>query len=80
VALRGRLAIVEPASRRITVLPDGEADLVDLLVGDDSEVRHDDRELTLSELVLLVGRRVSIRYRLDNDRRVAQSVIVEPEG
>ncbi|HUE85485.1 MAG TPA: hypothetical protein VMO26_05355 [Vicinamibacterales bacterium] len=78
--LLGHLAFVEPAARRIAVLPQGEADLVDLLVADDGEVRQNDQKLTLSELVILVGRRVSVRYRIDNDRRVAQSVIVEPEG
>ena len=78
--LLGRLATVEPAARRIAVLPDGQANLIELILDDAGEVRQEDRELTLSELVILVGRRVSIRYRLENDRRVAQSVIVEPEG
>jgi hypothetical protein len=62
------------------VLPDGAIRLSDVFITDDSEVRQGDREVTPSELVLLVGRRVRVRYRLDGDRRIAASVIVEPEG
>jgi hypothetical protein len=80
LSLRGRLAIVEPAARRIAVLPDGEAHLVEMMVDNDGEVRYEDRQLTLSELVLLVGQRVSIRYRIESDLRVAHDIIVDPEG
>jgi multidrug efflux pump subunit AcrA (membrane-fusion protein) len=79
-SLRGRLAFVEPAFRRVTVLPDGESRLVELLVDEDCDVRQGDRELTLSDLVIQVGRLVTVGYRLENDRRVAESIIVEPEG
>lgn len=78
--LLGRLAFVEPALRRITVLPDGEARLLELFVDDDTEVRQGDRELTLADLVIQVGRRVTVRYRVEDERRIIQSVIVEPEG
>jgi len=75
----GRLAFVEPALRRIAVVPDGEVQLFEVLVADDSELRQGDRQLTLSELVIQVGRRVTVRYRVEGDQRVAESVIVEPE-
>lgn len=78
--LVGRLATVEPAARRIAVLPEGEVKLVELLVADDSEVRQGDTEVTLSDLVIQVGRRVTIRYRVEGERRLAESIIVEPEG
>ncbi len=76
----GRLATVEPAFRRLAVLPDGEVKLVELLVADDGELRQGDRAVTLSDLVIQVGRRVTIRYRVEDGRRIAESVIVEPEG
>jgi multidrug efflux pump subunit AcrA (membrane-fusion protein) len=79
-SLRGRLAFVEPAFRRVTVLPYGESRVVELLVDEDCEVRQGDRELTLSDLVIQVGRQVTVGYRLEGDRRVAESIIVEPEG
>jgi hypothetical protein len=78
-SLLGRLASVQPGLRRINVLPDGDIRVSDVFIADDSEVRQGDREVTLSDLVLLVGRRVTVRYRLDGDRRIAASVIVEPE-
>ena len=78
-SLLGRLAFVEPSLRRIAVVPDGEVRLFELEVTDDSEVRQGDRDLTLPELVIQVGRRVTVRYRVEGDRRIAESVIVEPE-
>jgi hypothetical protein len=66
--------------RRLAVLPDGEIKLVELLVADDSDVRLGDTEATLSDLVIQVGRRVTVHYRVENERRIAESVIVEPEG
>jgi hypothetical protein len=77
--LLGRLAIVEPASRRITVLPEGEVHLVEVFLDENGEVRLAERELTLAELVIEVGRRVTVRYRVEKDRRIAERVIVEPE-
>jgi hypothetical protein len=79
-SLTGRLAFVEPALERITIVPDGEVHLFDLLVEDGSEVRQGDRVLTLSDLVIEVGRRVTVRYRVDGDRRIAESIIVDPPG
>ncbi len=62
------------------MLPEGEVKLVELLVADDGKVRQGDREVTLSDLVIQVGRRVTIRYRVEGERRHAESIIVEPEG
>ena len=77
--LIGRLATVEPALRRLAVLPDGEIKLVELQVADDCDVRQGDAEMTLPDLVIQVGRRVTVRYRVEYERRIAESVIVEPE-
>ena len=79
LSLRGRLAFVEPAARRIAVLPDQEVHLVEMILDDDGAVRYQDRELTLSELVVLVGQRVSIRYRIEREVWVAHDIIVDPE-
>jgi hypothetical protein len=78
-SLRGRLATVEPTNRRLTILPDGEVKLLELFVGDDGELRQDDRPVTLAELVIQVGRRVTVDYRLDGTRRVVERLIVEPD-
>lgn len=75
--LAGRLATVEPSSRRLSVLPVGEVKLVEVFAGDDCEVRQADRLLSLAELVVEVGRRVTVRYRMIDGRRVAHSISVE---
>jgi hypothetical protein len=79
-SLSGRLAFVEPSLRRIAVMPDCEVRRSEFLVADDSELRQGEQELTLPELVIQVGRRVTVRYRVEDDQRIADSVIVEPEG
>ena len=76
----GRLAFVEPSLRRISVVPDGEVRMSELFVDDDTDLRQGDRVLTLSDLVIEVGRRVTVRYRIDGDRRIAESIIVDPPG
>jgi hypothetical protein len=78
-SLSGRLAFVEPSLRRIALIPDGEVRLSEFLVADEAELRQGERQLTLEELVIQVGRRVTMRYRVEGDRRIADSVIVEPE-
>ena len=78
-ALVGRLATVEPSSRRVTILPEGEADLMEMFVAAEGEVRRDNETLTLADLVIQVGRRVSVHYRVDGPRRVVQRIIVEPD-
>jgi hypothetical protein len=75
----GRLATVEPAGRRVTLLPEGSADLEELMVAADAEIRQGERLLTLEELVIQVGRRVTVQYREFNGRRMVRSIIVDPE-
>jgi hypothetical protein len=78
--LSGRLATVEPATGRITVLPEGEIRPTEVFAAADCEVRLEKRRLTLTELVIHVGRRVTIQYQLENDRRIARTITVDPEG
>jgi hypothetical protein len=76
----GRLATVEPALRRITILPEGESATVELDLAPDATIVHlerADRELTLPALVIEVGSRVVIDYRLEGDRKIAARVTVE---
>jgi hypothetical protein len=79
-SLVGRLATVEPAERRVTMMPEGEVDLVEIFVAENGEVLHDDERLTLPELVIRVGRRATIVYREVGERRVADRIVIEPEG
>ena len=51
----GWLATVEPATRRITFLPQGEADLIEVFAAEDCDVRLEDRPLTLADLVIHVA-------------------------
>jgi hypothetical protein len=77
--LVGRLATVEPAKRRVTMVPEGEVDLVEMFVAEDGEVAHEERALTLADLVIQVGQRVAVVYRLEGDRRIVARIIVEPD-
>ena len=77
--LVGRLATVEPANRRVTVVPEGEVDLVEMFVAADGKLAHEERDLTLADLVIQVGRRVLVSYRVEGDRRIADSITVDPE-
>ena len=76
-SLAGRLATVEPSARRLTLIPTGEVDLVEVFVAEDGEVRQGDRLISLADLVVHVGSRVSVHYRLDANRRLAVRIIVE---
>ena len=75
----GRLAIVEPSAARISLLATGEVKLREIAVAPDAEIRQGDRSLSLSELVIEIGRRVTVRFRTDGDRTVATNITVEPE-
>lgn len=77
--LAGRLATVEPSARRITIVPAGEVELVELFVPEEGEVLYEEERLTLSDLVIQVGRRVTVHVRVDGDRRIAHRIIVEPD-
>ena len=77
--LLGRLATVEPANRRITVMPQETVDWVELFVAQDAQVEHKTRVISLADLVIHVGRRVTVQYRLDGEHRIADSIIVETD-
>ena len=77
--ITGRLATVEPSNSRITVVPTGEVNVVEVFVLDESELVHDEESLTMSELVILVGRRVTALYWEHDGRRIALKITVEPE-
>jgi hypothetical protein len=76
--LMGRLATVEPRARRISVVADDSADRLELLVAEDGEILRESEELTLSDLVIQVGSRVTVRYRLEGGVRIASRITVEP--
>ena len=78
--VQGRLAVVEPSAARIALIADGEVDLRTLAVAPDAEIKQGDRELTLSELVIQVGRRITVQYTADKGQTLAREITVEPEG
>jgi hypothetical protein len=77
--LAGRLATVEPAAARITVIADGEVQMRALNVAPDAQIRKGQEELTLSELVIQVGRRVVVTYVSEDGAVIASEITVEPE-
>jgi hypothetical protein len=77
--MAGRLATVEPAAGRITVVADGQVTLAELFVADNAEVVDGAEPITLSELVILVGRRVTATYHESDGRRLVRRLTVEPE-
>jgi hypothetical protein len=77
--LAGRLATVESANRRLTVVLDGDIRMTEVFVPESASIIDGDRELTLADLAILVGMRLQVTYRLDNSRRVAERIIVHRE-
>jgi hypothetical protein len=75
--ISGRLATVEPARRRITIVPIGESQMVELVVAEHTEIIHAERPMVLPELVVEVGRLVTVAYRVEADRRIAERVTIE---
>ena len=73
----GRLATVEPARRRITIVPIGESQIVELVLAEHAEIVHLERALSLPELVVEVGSLVTVGYRIEGDRRIAERVTIE---
>jgi hypothetical protein len=63
----------------VTLVPEGEVRRVEVFVAERGSVIHGESELTLTDLVIQVGRRVQVLYRMENDRRVADRIIIEPE-
>jgi hypothetical protein len=78
-SITGRLATVEPTVRRLTMIADGEVNLVEVFVAEDAAVVEDGRTLTLAQLVIRTGRRVTMAIRREGERRIATAVTVEPE-
>jgi hypothetical protein len=78
VAMIGRLATVEPALRRITLVPEGQSEVVAFVLDDSGVIWQSSRELSLPALVTQVGSRVKVRYSVENGIRLARSVTVEP--
>ena len=73
----GRLATVEPARRRITLVPIGEVTIVELDLADNAQIIHANELLSLPALVVEVGKLVTVHYRHEGDRRIAQRVTIE---
>ena len=76
-SLLGRLATVEPKARRLTVVAEGEILLTEVIVDAEGQVRQGEDEISLSDLVGLVGSRVTVLYRLENGVKIARTVTVE---
>ena len=73
----GRLATVEPARRRITLVPIGESHIVELVIAERTEIMHAERAMSLPELVREVRSLVTVAYRFEGDRRVAERITIE---
>ena len=76
-SISGYLATVEPARRRITLVPIGESHTVELHVADRAAIVHAERGLTLTDLVVEVGSLVEVHYRQEGDRRIAERVTIQ---
>lgn len=75
--LAGRLATVEPAARRVTVVPDGAEHRVEVLVAAGAEISERNGRLSMAELVTRTGRRVRVEFRVEGERRVVDRLTVE---
>jgi hypothetical protein len=76
-SLSGWLATVEPARRRITLVPIGESRMVELEVAEQVDIVHAERGLTLAELVVEVGSLVQVDYRQEGERRIATRLTIQ---
>lgn len=74
----GRLATVEPAIRRLTIVPDGEVDLVEFFVAEDAELHRAGKPLTLAQLVIDTGARVALHYVVRDGLNLVRVVTVDP--
>ena len=75
--IAGVLATVEPAARRITIVPAGESKTVELAMAERAQILSAEEPMTLRDLVLHVGSRVVVDYRDTGSGRVAEIVTVE---
>lgn len=73
----GRLVRYDADPGTITVAPDGSRDEMVIVVRPDVEVCRGARCYPSSELARLTGRRVKVRYRVEDGRAVARQVTVE---
>jgi hypothetical protein len=74
-AVFGRLATVEPALRRFTLVPDGQSEAISFVL-DEGVIWQESRELSLPALVTQVGSRVKVRYHIENGVRLARMITV----
>jgi hypothetical protein len=75
-AVFGRLATVEPAVRRFTLVPDGQSEAIPFVLDEEGVIWQESRELSLPALVTQVGSRVKVRYRIENGVRLARMITV----
>jgi hypothetical protein len=73
----GRLTAVDLAARRLTMVPDGAPQTIDLVLAPDAEVWQGHTRLSRRALAAHEGYRIKVRYRFDGDERRARSVTVE---
>ena len=73
-SVTGRLAIVQPALGLVSILPDGEATTVELVVPPEAIILEAERQMSLVQLVVEVGRVVAVEYVVDANRRVATRI------
>jgi hypothetical protein len=73
----GRLVRYDAGPGTMTVTPEGSRDEMVIVVGPDVEVCLGARCYPPSELARLTGRRVKVRYRVDEGRAIARLVTVE---
>ena len=65
----------------MTLVPIGESITVELVIAERAEITHAEREITLPGLVMHVGSLVSVAYRFESGRRIAEVVTIEaPAG
>ena len=69
----------QPALDEVVRNPVVQVDAIEIFVASEGGVEQNERALTLAELVIQVGRRVTVTYRMEGDRRFADRIIVEPE-
>ena len=62
------------------MIADDSAERLELFVAEDGEILHEGEKLSLSDLVIQVGSRVTIQYRMEGNVRVARRVTVAPPG
>jgi hypothetical protein len=75
-AVFGRLATVEPALRRFTLVPDGQSEAISFVLDEEGMIWQESRELSLPALLTQVGSRVKVRYHIENGVRLTRMITV----